>query len=194
MRTLKIDCGKCKAHISFPLASPSITSFCSSCGTDVNAEVFPALLKGQAPADKGETIVIDDESSCFFHPKKKAAIVCEGCGRFLCSLCDIEFKGRHLCSTCIESGAKKGKDGEMRKDMTYYDEIALTLAIFPLILFYITVITAPIALYIAIRHWNTPLSAIPRSKARFVIAIIFAGLELTGWGILLVILTGHLMK
>ena len=62
-----------------------------------------------------------------------------------------------------------------------YDDLALSIAVLPLILIYFTCITAPIAIYIAIRHWNAPLSVIPRTKVRFLIAIVIASLEIAGW-------------
>ena len=61
--------------------------------------------------------------------------------------------------------------------------MALALAIYPLIIFYFTIITAPAALFIALRHWNSPSSLIPRTKIRLVVAIVFALLEIAGWGV-----------
>ena len=34
---------------------------------------------------------LDGEASCYFHAHKRAAVPCDGCGRFLCSLCDLNF-------------------------------------------------------------------------------------------------------
>lgn len=194
MRSLKVNCGKCKTSPSFPLTGPSIQANCPACGTGTLIEVFPALINPPAPGQSGEKLLIDDQSSCFYHPSKKAVIPCESCGRFLCSLCDIEFNGRHLCSTCIESGAKKGKIVQMRRDTTYYDDIAIALAILPILIFYFTIITAPIAMYIAIRYWNAPLSAAPRGKWRFVVAIVFASLQIIGWGFGILALMGGILK
>jgi len=53
----------------------------------------------------------------------------------------------------------------------------------PLLIFYFTIITAPAALFVAIRHWNSPSSIIPRTKIRFVVAIVIALVELAGWGV-----------
>jgi len=61
--------------------------------------------------------------------------------------------------------------------------MALALAAYPLLIFYFTIITAPAALFVAIRHWNSPSSIIPRTKIRFVLAIITALMELAGWGV-----------
>jgi len=59
----------------------------------------------------------------------------------------------------------------------------LGLALFPLAAFWFTLVTAPMALYIAIRHWNAPLSVVGRGKGRFVAAIILSGLQVLGWAL-----------
>jgi hypothetical protein len=53
--------------------------------------------------------------------------------------------------------------------------------LFPMLLIWVTVVTAPIALYLAIRHWNSPLSLVRRSKIRFILAMAISGLQMLGW-------------
>jgi hypothetical protein len=60
---------------------------------------------------------------------------------------------------------------------TLYDSIALALATWPALLLYPMILTAPMVVYLAIRHWKTPSSLIPRSKWRFVGALIMASLQ-----------------
>jgi hypothetical protein len=49
-------------------------------------------------------------------------------------------------------------------------------------LFYmLAIFLAPAAIYMAIRHWNSPGSLLGVSKARFVIAILIACLTLLIW-------------
>ena len=69
------------------------------------------------------------------------------------------------------------------------------LAVVPpllLITIYFTFITAPAALFIAIRYWNTPMGAVPRSRWRAVLAIIFAGAQIAGWGLIIVFIISGL--
>ena len=183
MKTLLIDCGNCKTRFSAPLPEASVHSACPACETGIRIEVFPALFKKAARGKSPEAVLVDDESSCFYHPAKKAAVACEGCGRFLCALCDVDWGGKHLCAVCIESGVQKGRIGQSIKEIVYYDNIALAVAIVPLLIFYFTLVTAPIAIYIVIRYWNAPMSAMPRSKLRFVIAALAAVLQIAGWGV-----------
>jgi hypothetical protein len=95
------------------------------------------------------------------------------------------LNGQHLCPACLETGRTKGKIKNLENQRTLFDSVALGLAIYPLIIFYFTFVTAPIALYIAIRYWNSPQSIVHRSKIRYVLAILVAGSEVIGWVIAL---------
>ena len=150
--------------------------------------VFPALFNGFAPAESGETLLVESESSCFYHPKKKAVVPCETCGRFLCALCDVDLNGQHMCPACIESGRKKQKLKLIDNNRMLYDNIALSLAILPVIfmLWPFTIVTAPMALFVAVRYWKAPLSIIGRTKIRFIAAMIFASLQVAGWCVLII--------
>jgi hypothetical protein len=89
--------------------------------------------------------------------------------------------GEHFCPSCLEAGVTKGKIGRLENRRTRHDSIALTLAIAPMLFFYITLVTAPATLYVVIRHWKTPLSIVRRSRVRFVIAAVVALLQIAGW-------------
>lgn len=153
------------------------------CSAEVRIYTFPALYRA-TEGKPAETLLIDAEAGCFYHPQKKATIPCSQCGRFLCSLCDVELSGEHLCPRCIESGKEKKKITTLENRRVLYDDIALSLSILPMLIFYFTLITAPIVLFLSIRYWNAPSSILPRTKIRFVIAIFFALLQIAGWSIL----------
>ena len=178
-----VDCLRCHHPLPWNLFNTFRRERCPSCSRTVYAIAFPALLR---PASQGSAaeVLLAGGAGCFFHPQKKAATVCDYCGRFLCHVCDIDINGEHLCSLCIEEGQNKKRIKNLEMRRTLYDDIALALALIPLLLFYITIITAPIALYLSIRHWKSPSSILPRTKIRFLFAILIAGLELTGWGLL----------
>lgn len=191
MKTFELECSRCRAALAVPLTEASTLSDCPSCGAALQIEVFPALLRPVAQGQTGESLVLDDESSCFYHPGKKAVLPCESCGRFLCALCDVEFAGRHLCPACIESGIEMQGESAPKKDTFHYDEVALTLALAPLLLFWMTLVTAPITIFFVIRYWKKPLGIGRRSRWRFVAAFLFALAELTGWGIAAAVLIGQ---
>ncbi len=62
-----------------------------------------------------------------------------------------------------------------------YDATALRLAFYPILIFWFTLVTAPVALYLAIRHWNSPTSIVRRTRIRFVLAITLSSLQILAW-------------
>jgi uncharacterized paraquat-inducible protein A len=180
MRTFHHTCGACGTWMDTPLTDASARAACPHCGAEVRAEVFPALFRPAAPGARGEDVLTGEESTCFYHPSKKAVAACESCGRFLCSLCDVDFGGKHLCPRCIEAGANKGKMETLKNEMTHYDDVALVLALLGMILFfiYLSFLTAPVAIYLSLRYWNTPQSVLPRSRWRFPAALLLAAASL----------------
>jgi hypothetical protein len=154
---------------------------CPSCGVLVQVDVFPALFREPLSGTSGETLLVDGEAGCFYHPKKKAVVSCSACGRFLCALCDVEFNDQHLCTSCLETGKKKHKIKNTENHRTLYDSIVLTLAVVPMLIIWPSIITAPVVIFMAIRYWNAPTSIIPRTKARLIVALIIGSLQTIGW-------------
>jgi len=178
-----LQCPKCKAALAETLLNRGELVPCPGCAAPLQIEIFPALFRRFTPGQDGERLVVEDEASCFYHPEKKAVLPCEGCGRFLCALCDCELQGQHFCPACLESGKKKGRIRKLEDERYLYDNIALSLAVYPTLVFYFTLITAPMALYIAIRYWNAPRSIVHRTKLRLISAIAIASLQLAGWAV-----------
>lgn len=176
-----VGCTKCRAPLPPALYNLADLRRCPACAAHVQVEVFPAALRPAGPGSAGEAVLIDGEASCFYHPAKKAVVPCANCGRFLCAVCDVDLGGQHLCPGCVESGKRKGRLQQLENRRTLYDSLALAVAVYPLIFVWTTLLGAPIALYLSIRYWNAPSSVIPRSKWRFVLAIIIALLELGTW-------------
>ena len=176
-----VECPKCKAPLAESLFNQPELVPCGGCGILLRAEVYPAFHRPVVSGRDGEALVVASEAGCFYHPQKKAVLPCHACGRFLCALCDCELHGEHFCPACLQAGQKRGKIKRLEQERTLYDNIALSLAIYPLLIFYFTIITAPLAILMAIRYWNVPRSIVHRTKARLVFAILIAGLEVAGW-------------
>ena len=164
---------------------------CAGCDGELLVETFPALFRGRRASSSGELLGTDGESGCFYHERKKAVAVCEECGRFLCSLCEVRLGGRVLCPGCIERGREAESLEALVTRRTLYDGMALSLAVLPLLLFFVTLFTAPLSLYFAIRFWNRPGSILPRTRIRFVLAILISLLQLAGWGFVFMEMARH---
>lgn len=194
MNNAQIQCPACRAWlVEGPFNLPDFAP-CPACGVPLLIEIFPALFRKIIAGQSAEIIMIEGESSCFYHPQKKAVLPCEGCGRFLCALCDCQFNGQHFCTTCLETARTKGKIRNLQNERTLYDSIALSLAIYPLvtvIFYYFTFITAPMALFVAIRYWKAPQGILRRTKIRFIFAIIIALATIGGWTTLFIFFANH---
>jgi hypothetical protein len=188
MNPALIHCPKCKAALLQHAFNRDQFAPCASCGAPLQIEIFPALFRPLGTGHAGEVILTEGEASCFYHPQKKAVLPCEACGRFLCALCDCEHQGRHLCPSCLEAGRTKGKIESLEIKRTRYDNMAMALALLPLLIAYFTIITAPMTLYVAIRYRTAPLGLTQRSRVKLVIAAVIATLQIGGWVALLIAL------
>ena len=180
-----LTCPRCHRPLPPSLLNTQDFGACSSCGNSLKINVFPALHKPLSSGTAGERVVMDNEAACFYHPGKKAVIPCDSCGRFLCALCDVELHDQHLCPKCLESGQQKGKLKHLDRERVLYDEIALGVAVYPLLLpfwgWIATIISAPAAIFLSIRYWNKLTSLLPRTKIRFILAILMAIAQIGFW-------------
>jgi hypothetical protein len=183
-----ISCPQCRVALVEGVFNRPNPAPCQYCGTPLVIEVFPALFRPIAPGQTAEAVMVEGESSCFFHPQKKAVVPCGSCGRFLCALCDCALNGEHYCPTCLETGKSKGKIQALKNRHTRYDRLALTLSIAPMLLFYFTLITAPIVLFLTFRYWKASVSPVSKSRVRFIIASVLALLQLGGWTVFFIFL------
>ena len=186
----RLLCNRCLA----PLPSETFNSdgpiACPSCHALLHALVFPAFFRALPAGSAGETLLVGSDASCFYHAQKKAVVPCDRCGRFLCALCDVEIGQEHVCPACLQTGKEKGHLQTVQSRRTLYDNIALALALYPLLCFFITPLTSVIAIVIAVRYWNAPGSLIPRGRGRFIVALVLSVLQLLAWlGILIAQLT-----
>ena len=176
-----LNCTKCNAPLPRQWINTRSLRSCPSCSDLLRADVFPAFYKPLPMGRSGEALQIDKEAGCFYHPRKKAVVSCAACGRFVCALCDVDFSGRHLCPACLEKGKSKGKIKNLENHRTCYDSIALLVAALSIILYWFSIFTAPIVIYLVVRHWKTPSSIIPRTKIRFILAFSLAGIQIAAW-------------
>jgi len=177
-----LDCARCRLTVDAGTLGRAKPVKCPHCDKRVRVEVFPALVRNPAAAAVEDAPVIADESTCFYHSGKKAAVVCDACGRFLCQLCDIEHGSEHLCPSCFERASDAATSPAAATRFVYYDSIALLWAVVGVPFWFLSFVTAPVALYYVVRHWRTPLSVVPRARWRFVVAGLVALAELGVWG------------
>ena len=178
-RTL-ITCPNCESEIPIDRINTGFFHPCAGCGSNVRAEGFNALFR----ENKRKTVPSAQErGECFHHPGKTSAAACETCGRLLCDLCRIELNGLDLCMNCIQVGRDKQKIATLRNSLILNDSIAFNLAFWPMMIFFITFITAPASIYFAVRHLRTPSPVLPKTFFKSISALLLALGQISGWTI-----------
>jgi hypothetical protein len=168
---------------------------CLACGVTQRWELFPAFsAPGEASAPAEAIVAPGEEAACAFHPGKRAAASCGRCGLFVCSLCELPLGEERICPRCLESGRASGKLKDLESHRFLYDRLALMLVTYPLIFFYVSILTAPIALFVAIRFWKAPTSIVRPGKTRMAIALAVALLEIAGWMVLILVVVASLSR
>jgi len=176
-----LSCTNCNTPLGAEAVNTHSLVACAGCQGLMRVDAYPALMRPLPSGTPGALVQMDREAACFYHPQKKAVLPCSACGRFLCALCDVALDGQHLCPACLEKAGRNKDIKNLEKHRTCYDTIALTLATISFIFYWVTILTAPIVIYLVLRHWHTPSSIIPRTKIRFVLAFILAGLQIAAW-------------
>jgi hypothetical protein len=164
---------------------------CPACRVEIQATVFPAIFKGFGPGQTGERILVEGESSCFYHEQKKAVVPCDICGRFLCAICDVELDGKHLCPPCLEAGRQKGTLETLQTRRVLYDNAAFLLAVVPvvlsIILWVFTLVTAPMAVILGIISFYKPNSVLGFARFKALAAIVIGLLQVAAWVVVFVL-------
>jgi hypothetical protein len=175
-----IFCPNCSGSLSERFfRHPQVEGTCPTCAVALGVTLFPALFRPAHRIDAGSLMTAEGDATCFEHTNKRAVALCNRCGRFLCALCEVELDGKVWCPSCLISGDSGNQIQAIEKQRTLFDSIALALALWPVALFlYPSIFTSPVVVYLSIRYWKKPTSIIPRSKWRFVAALIIALLEL----------------
>lgn len=176
-----LNCTNCKTPLNNAAANTRSLVACAACSSLLRVDVFPAINRSLPVGRTGAALEVDKEAGCFYHPRKKATVPCAACGRFLCALCDVSLNGQHMCPACFEKGKTHHKIKNLENHRTCYDSVALMVATVSILIYWFTIFTAPIVIYLTVRHWNTPSSIIPRTKIRFIVAFVIAGAQIAGW-------------
>lgn len=179
--TAELRCDSCHSAIPTENWNRDRGVPCPICKTVTWAQVFPAVMSEKWGVT-GEPLASDAESSCFFHPQNRASISCDSCGRFLCKLCDLALGAEHVCPQCLHQGVAKKSSTLLDNRRVLYDSIVLAVALAgPVLLISPSLITGPLSVMLAIWFWRKPRSIVPRTRVRFILAIVFGMLQTLLW-------------
>lgn len=175
-----LSCYRCNGALAPAAFADGLPHPCPGCGAQTELRLFPALFR-PPEAVPAAAAPLTDESSCFYHAARRAVVPCDGCGRFLCALCDVDFGGRHLCPSCVTSAQRGDKDQALATKRTRYDRMALNLALLSILMWPLSVVFGPVALYLSIRHRRASLSVLGPGRGRLITAGVLGGLITLAW-------------
>ena len=173
-------CPECHGALPADTWNLNYPTICPNCRAVLAAFAFPAQVR-EHPAAVPEPAVEGGEATCYFHARNKAVAPCDQCGRFLCALCHVDISGQNWCPSCIELHRRRGRLAYLDTRRMLYDNLALVLALSPIVLlpfWPIAIVTAPATLFVVFFYWRKLASLVPRTKARFIVAGVLAGIEL----------------
>jgi hypothetical protein len=178
---MPVSCARCDTPLlKQELAGGRAT--CVFCGAGNQALVFPALLVPAHVPVLTES-ALEGEAACYDHPNKRAATVCQHCGRFVCQLCSVESGGQVWCPSCVTAGAGQARAANLDASRTLYDSTALILPLLSLLVYPFTLVAAPASLVLTAMRWSRPLSVVRRNRWRFMVAIVVSVVEIVLWTI-----------
>ncbi len=183
---MRPTCPKCRAPLPPWALNTDVPVPCPACGTPQATRAFPALFR-QGRAGAGAALS-EGEAGCFFHPARRAAAVCSACGRFLCSLCEIQAKEGVVCPSCLAGRDLDTGEGEFVSRRSTYDHVVMGIAVLPMLAIWPTIITAPLTWVVALKHWRSPISLVRTSRWRFPAALAIATLQMAGWTVFFILI------
>lgn len=195
-----VRCSSCGSGMADALFQRTGAALCPACGREVHASLLPALFKTPAlqPPALPEEPPAPGEAVCFYNPDRRATKVCDHCGVFVSEAWAAKWGAQTVCLKCLEDLRSKHKDTRFEAKRTLWDNVALFLAVGPWVLalmfvatlllygfaffcILLTLVTAPAAVFIALRYWNAPRSLVPRGRGRLAWALGLSLLQVGGW-------------
>lgn len=178
-------CHRCRERLAFEAFNQPNLIVCGNCGSAGAYFLFPAYYSATIEGQSA-LVRLEEQASCYFHPSNAATVACEGCGRFLCSVCDIEIGRSHICTYCLQAKKTQSTSAKLENERVLHDSVTFTLAAaVPFLFWPAAPFTAPYALYRAIRYYNAPTSIMGRSKWRLIVSMLLCVFQIIGTAVLI---------
>ena len=181
-----LACPQCGTALTPDALSGGRASTCPRCRSELHGMVFPAFWKIPADLSGRAQQAGEGEAVCFFHPENRAAVSCEKCGRFVCSVCECTVGTRHLCPSCLSSGLAGEKLPELIPWRFVWADAALFTGIMPLVLgifmWPFLIFSGAVAIFLALFGWKRP-GSLPRGRRRWaaIVGIVGGALQIAIW-------------
>jgi hypothetical protein len=178
-----LTCPLCSESLPIGLFVAGQPAQCPACHSKVQAYIFPEFYKNHA-VRPGIHLAQEHEAACYFHARYRALKPCDNCGRFLCDICAIIVGNRQLCTECLSQLRKQRNEAGLVHYAALFDNVALFLVTAPfvtLFFWFLTILSAPVSLFLSFYYWSRQWNLIPRSRFRFVLATLLSLLLIASW-------------
>lgn len=156
---------------------------CPACRADISVNALPAI-HGHRSGRKRDENASEGNPVCHFFPNLRAATVCDECGVFLSHRANVRWSDRDLCLPCLHRLREESHDPSFVGRGRFYDRISLALVTYgaPISLF-----TAPVALFLLLRHSKDKASFVPHRSSTWWVALLLSILWLALWAVAITI-------
>lgn len=177
-----IDCQSCGYFIPLNKYVGKDAVNCPSCKKAIQIFIFPELFRPIVKGNSAESAIEGLDSSCFAHSDKKAKTICDECGSYICDLCEMPKEDKSICVKCFNKEVKVEEKSPFDRVYRRYSSIASQLLIFSVLIWFVSILAAPIALFISLRFRNAEEGFFKgkRKKQKITYAVI-ASMILTCW-------------
>ena len=181
-----LTCPACGAALGPDGLDDAQEATCPSCHVGLRGQVFRAWWTPTSLGAPSFERAMDGEAVCFFHPANRAALPCDSCGRFLCTVCDMPVGSRHLCPVCLSKGLGKEKLPEIIPRRFLWSRTSLLLGVFPILLaiflWPVLFVTGGTAMIVALVGWKRPGSLVfGRQRWGAIAGLVLGLIQVAGW-------------
>jgi DNA-directed RNA polymerase subunit M/transcription elongation factor TFIIS len=179
------SCVKCGHLIPWSAVSIENETICRKCGKLQDITLFSAIYRRLVENAPQAREALPEEATCFYYPEKRAQYVCSLSGRFICEDAATDWEGKKVSIEALLRLKKEENADSLKTSAVLYDDIALSVAIFPLIIWPLTIFTPAIVYYYVFRYWGKgPTGLMRKSRWRYLVAFLIATLQWVFWGFL----------
>jgi hypothetical protein len=181
-----LTCPHCSGPLPIDLFVAGRLGRCPACHLQVEAYIFPEFHKASARSEIH--LAQEHEAVCYFHSRYRAKNPCDNCGRFLCEICAIKVGQRELCAECLGLLRKQRNETGLVHYAPLFDNVSLFLVTAPVItilFWFLTIFSAPVSLFLSFYYWPRQWNLLPRSRIRFVLAILFSLILIGLWALVI---------
>lgn len=181
--TAILQCPSCRSPLKVGRPVSSLEERCPVCQAEVHVTTFPRLY-GDFAGGEEDAPAAENEATCSFFPELRAQLVCDECGTFLSHRASTRWGGQGLCLPCLHRLREVEKSPDFIAKSKLHDRRALFLVTW---LAPFTLFTAPLAIFLLLRHRGKAEGFVPRGRTVWWIAMILATGWLAAWMVLIVV-------